>query len=451
MSLLDRMAQPDKGQPGHQDRGSSISAIEGQIHRQVVTRLTEEGVPFNPMNAGTESEQLRRMVIHLTADIISSEQPHLSPEERDRISLAVCDDILAYGPITPMLNDPEVTEIMMNGPREVYVERRGVIGKASVSFRDGRHLMALVEKILAPLGRRVDESSPMVDARLPDGSRLNAVIPPISLNGPVVTIRKFQDSFLSLQSLVAGGTLSPEMARFLECSIQSKRNIIVSGGTGSGKTTVLNALSNFIPQDQRIITIEDAAELRLRQGHVISLEARPSNAEGRGQVTIRDLLRNALRMRPDRIVIGEVRGGEALDLLQAMNTGHDGCLSTLHANKPRDALARLETMAMMSNLDLPVRVLREQIASAVDLIVHQERYEDGSRRVSQITEVQGIEGDIITLQDVFLFERQGVMQTGKVLGAFRQSPVRPASLDLFRRFGLPADCWVPAPEGGGKR
>ncbi len=430
MSLRERL-----GVPANQEgQGTGpLAELQGRVHAEVVRYLAEQEVePGAQADEGTVRPQITR----LAGELLDRERPDLSPGQRVALVEGICDEIFAYGPITPLLGDPTITEVMVNGPQDVYVEQRGIVRKAPCRFRDARHVMAVVERILAPLGRRVDEGSPMVDARLPDGSRVNVIIPPVCLCGPTVTIRKFREEGFTMDDLIGLGSLTREMAEFLQACVATRRNILVSGGTATGKTTMLNALSNFIDANERILTIEDAAELRLRQGHVISLEARPPNAEGRGEITIRSLLRNALRMRPDRLVIGEVRGGEALDLLQAMNTGHDGCLSTLHANRPRDALARLETMTMMANLELPVRVIREQIASALDIIVHLERFEDGTRRVSQITELHRMEGEVITLHDIFVFERTGVGTDGRVQGQFRRSLVRPAALEAFRRYGV---------------
>lgn len=446
MSLRDRLGAADPSEAVGNSPSTPQAQLLGRVHQQIVARLSEESGEGS--DAASAGDAMRGRVTALASDMIDREMPGLSPRERNAFVESICNEIFGFGPITPLLQDSTVSEVMVNGPYDVYCERSGRISKTPYSFRDARHVMAVVDRILGPLGRRVDEASPMVDARLPDGSRVNVVIPPVSLTGPVVTIRKFREDGLSMVEMVGLGSLTREMAQFLQNCVESKLNILVSGGTATGKTTMLNALSNHISADERIVTIEDAAELRLRQGHVISLEARPSNAEGKGEVTIRAMLRNALRMRPDRIVIGEVRGGEAMDLLQAMNTGHDGCLSTLHANKPRDALARLETMALMANLDLPVRVIREQIASALDLIVHQDRFEDGTRRVSSITEVHGMEGEVITLHDVYVYERHGVTPEGRVQGQFVRTAVRPAVLDRFRRYGLTADAWRQGgPEG----
>jgi pilus assembly protein CpaF len=319
---------------------------------------------------------------------------------------------------------------MVNGPKQVWVERNGKLEKTTIQFDDDDHVMRIIDRIVSPLGRRIDESSPMVDARLPDGSRINAVIPPISLVGPCLTIRKFSRDPLTVDDLIRFGTMTPEIAQFLEACVQARLNIVVSGGTGSGKTTLLNVLSSFIPGDERIVTIENAAELQLRQEHVVTLESRPPNIEGKGEVTIRDLVINALRMRPDRIVVGECRGGEALDMLQAMNTGHDGSMTTVHSNSPRDTLHRLETMVLMAGMDLPVRAIREQIASALDLIVHMARLKDGSRKIVAITEVQGMEGDVIVLQDIFVFEQTGY-ENGKVLGRIKPTGVRPKFVEKF--------------------
>jgi len=361
-----------------------------------------------------------------------------------RIADELFDEIMGYGPITPLLNDPEISEIMVNGPDQVYVERKGKIELTEVFFRDDAHVMNIIDRIVSPLGRRIDESMPMVDARLPDGSRVNAIIPPLSLVGPVITIRKFSQDPLTIEDLIQFNTLTPEMARFLEACVKSRLNIVVSGGTGSGKTTTLNVLSSFISPTERIITIEDAAELQLHQPHVVTLESRPPNIEGKGAISIRDLVRNALRMRPDRIIVGEVRSGETLDMLQAMNTGHDGSLTTGHANSPRDMLSRLETMVLMAGMDLPVRAIREQIASAIDLIIHQSRLRDGSRRITHITEVQNMEGDVIVLQDLFNFIQTGVDDDGRVIGEFRATGMRPKFIDRLEVSGykLPVEVFT---------
>ena len=339
-------------------------------------------------------------------------------EEKEEIIKQIISDINGFGPIQPLLEDETVSEIMINGPKQIFIERNGKIEISNQVFLNDAHVMNVIEKILAPIGRRIDESSPMVDARLPDGSRFNAIIPPLSLVGPVVTIRKFKKGKMTVNQLIQYKSLTKEMATFLEKAVKNRMNILVAGGTGSGKTTLLNILSSFIPEDERIVTIEDAAELKLHQPHVISLETRPPNIEGKGEVTIRDLVKNSLRMRPDRIIVGEVRGGEALDMLQAMNTGHDGSLSTIHANSPRDVLSRLETLILMSGYDLPLKAVRQQIASAVDLIVLQKRFKDGSRKITHISLIDGMENDIITLQDVFVFEEMPAIKSDKVVGRF---------------------------------
>ncbi len=349
----------------------------------------------------------------------------LPDEVRDLIIKEVLYDLLGYGPIQPLLEDPDVSEVMVNGPKKVYIEKKGHLIKTNITFDDDRHVMQIIERIILPLGRRVDADSPTVDARLPDGSRVNAVIPPVALDGPSITIRKFRKDKLSIEQLVHFGSLTESMAEFLRACVLARLNIIISGGTGSGKTTLLNVLSSFIPEDERIVTIEDAAELQLQQEHIVRLETKPGSIDGHGMVTIRDLVRNSLRMRPDRIVVGEVRGGEALDMLQAMNTGHDGSLTTLHANTPRDALSRLETMILMAGMDLPIKVVRQQVASAVDLIVQQTRLKDGSRKITAITEVAGLEGDTVVLTDIFKFNQTGVTPEGKVIGEFKPTGIRP--------------------------
>ncbi len=383
-----------------------------------------------------QRERLVRLLEEAFETEVANHNLVLSRRERAQLQISLINDILGYGPLQPLLDDPEVTEIMVNGPYQVYAERRGRIEATGIRFRDEQHLMRVIEKILLPLGKRVDERVPMVDARLPDGSRVNVVIPPISLNGPCVTIRKFARDPFTINDLVALGTLTPEAAQFLQAAVQAKLNILISGGTSSGKTTLLNVLSAFIPNDERIITIEDTAELQLRQEHVVRMEARPPNIEGIGEVTIRDLVRNALRMRPDRIIVGECRGGEALDMLQAMNTGHEGSMTTIHANNPREALSRLETMVLMAGMDLPVRAIREQIAGALDLIVHMARLRDGSRKVIQISEITGMEGDVVTMQDLFVFEHEGFDEMGRIRGRLRPTGLRPKCYERFLERGI---------------
>jgi pilus assembly protein CpaF len=365
-----------------------------------------------------------------------AQEAGISRDDRERLIAEIADDILGHGPLERLLADDTVTEIMVNGPHDVWVERQGRLYQTTVRFNDESHLRRIINKIVAQVGRRIDESSPMVDARLPDGSRVNAVIPPLSLSGPLVTIRKFGTTRLTTDDLIRLGTLNSETVEFLKRCVHAELNVLISGGTGTGKTTMLNALSSAIPDSDRIVTIEDAAELRLNQRHVLRLEARPRNIEGEGEVSIRELVRNSLRMRPDRIVVGEVRGAEALDMLQAMNTGHDGSLCTVHANAPRDALARIETMVLMAGYELPVRAIRNQVAAALDLIVHLERLEDGTRRVTSITEVQRMESDVITLQELFAFEVERVTPERVVIGSLRPTGLRPSFVTKFEKRGI---------------
>lgn len=382
-----------------------------------------------------QEDEVKSIIEKVIEDHIETKGISLPRIEKQRIIDEVVNEILWFGPITPLLDDSEISEIMVNGPNQVYIERQGRIELSNVSFYDDAHVLHIIEKIVAPIGRRIDESQPMVDARLPDGSRVNAIIPPLSLNGPVITIRKFSKDPYGVDDLVSFGTLTAEMAQFLECCVKGKLNVVVSGGTGSGKTTTLNVLSSFIPEHDRIITIEDAAELQLHQSHVVTLETRPPNIEGKGAVSIRDLVRNSLRMRPERIIVGEVRGGEALDMLQAMNTGHNGSLTTGHANSPRDMLSRLETMVLMAGMDLPVRAIREQISSAIDVIVQQSRLRDGSRKITHITEILGMEGEVIVAQDIFRFEQVGIDSSGKIIGSFKPTGIRPRFLEHLMSSG----------------
>lgn len=399
--------------------------LKNSIHKKIIDELKD--IAIDEENQDILAVKIEEMVIK----ILDAEGEHISRPDRLRIAKEISDDSIAFGPITPLLRNSEITEVMVNGPDSVYVEKNGKITKTEVYFRNNNHVMHIIDKIVTPLGRRIDESMPMVDARLPDGSRVNAIIPPLALNGPTITIRKFFKEPLSVDDLVNLGTLTPQISDFLEACVKSRLNILVSGGTGSGKTTTLNVLSSFIPDDERIVTIEDAAEIQLRQEHVITLESRPPNIEGRGSITIRDLVRNALRMRPDRIVVGEVRSGEALDMLQAMNTGHDGSLTTGHANSPRDMLARLETMVLMAGMELPVKAIREQISSAIDLIIHQSRMRDGSRKITHITEVQGMEGDIIVLQNIYMYNQRGADS-----GKFVATGIRPKFLWRLEASGI---------------
>jgi pilus assembly protein CpaF len=381
-------------------------------------------------------EKLVPKIDSMASDIIKKEEELFKDVNAKKVIEELINDVTGFGPINPLLQDPEVSEVMVNGPYMVYVERNGKVKLTDTKFRDNEQVMHVIEKIVSPLGRRIDESSPMVDARLPDGSRVNAIIPPLALNGPTITIRKFSKEPLTIENLIGFGTVTREMATFLDACVKARLNIFISGGTGSGKTTTLNVLSTFIPNDERIITIEDAAELQLSQDHVVSLESRPANMEGKGAVTIRDLVKNSLRMRPERIVIGEVRGGEALDMLQAMNTGHDGSLATGHANSPRDMIARLETMVLMAGMELPIKAIRQQIAGAIDLIVQQTRLKDGSRKIINITEVQDLEGDVVVLQDIFTYNQQGVDSNGKIIGKMVATGIRPKFYDRLETSGI---------------
>ncbi len=402
--------------------------IKGRVQNRLISEL-------DPKMDISRTDEVRATIEELFDQILNEENIILSRAERQRLFEQIVAEILGLGPLQPLLTDPTITEIMVNGSDNIYVERSGKIEKTSMTFESDEHLMRIIDRIVAPLGRRIDESSPYVDARLPDGSRVNAVIPPISLVGPVLTIRIFAKIPLTAENLVEFGTVTPESLEFLRACVIARLNIVVSGGTGSGKTTLLNILSAFIPDDERIVTVENAAELQLKQEHVVTLESRPPNIEGKGEISIRDLVVNCLRMRPDRIVVGECRSGEALDMLQAMNTGHDGSLTTAHSNSPRDTLARLETMVLMAGMDLPIRAIREQIASAVDLIVHQERMKDGTRKVVNITEVQGMEGDVIVMQDVFSFQQSGI-EAGKVIGRLRPTGIRPKFIERIEQANI---------------
>lgn len=382
------------------------------------------------------SEKRQKLGSQILQKIYTSARLQLPDHLRNEIFKTVLEEIEEYGPIQPFIDDPDISEVMVNGSNQIYVERNGKIEKTSASFRSDEHVLKIIQRIVTPLGRRIDAGHPAVDARLPDGSRVNAIIPPVAIDGPSITIRKFRRDKLGVNELVEFDSLSAVMAMFLEACVVSRLNVIISGGTGSGKTTLLNVLSGFIPEDERIVTIEDAAELQLRQEHIVRLETKAPNEKGTGAMTVRDLVRNALRMRPDRIVVGEVRGGEALDMLQAMNTGHDGSLTTIHANTPRDTLSRLETLVLMSGLDLPIRVVREQIASAINLIVQQSRLSDGSRKVTQITEVQGMEGDSIVMQDIYKFEPSRMGQDGKILGEHKASGIRPLFMPRLEAAGF---------------
>ena len=383
----------------------------------------------------TRTDDVRRTIQDLFEQILAEENIVLSRPERARLFEQIAAEILGFGPLQPLLEDETITEIMVNGPKNVYIERKGKLHRVPVTFESNDHVMRIIDRIVAPLGRRIDKSSPYVDARLQDGSRVNAVIPPISLVGPILTIRKFSKNPITIEQLIQFGSVSNEAIQFMKACVEARLNILISGGTGSGKTTLLNVMSGFIPDDERILTIENAAELQLRQEHVVTLESRPPNIEGRGEITIRDLVINALRMRPERIIVGECRGGETLDMLQAMNTGHDGSMTTAHANTPRDALSRVETMCLMAGMDLPVRAIREQASNAIDLICQQERMRDGTRKVTYITEVSGMEGDVITMTDIFVFEQTG-MENGKIIGRLRPTGLRPKFMDKIEATGI---------------
>jgi len=383
----------------------------------------------------TKTEEVRRTIQNLYEQILNEENIVLCRPERARLFEQISAEILGFGPLQALLEDDSVTEIMVNGAKNIYIERKGKLHRVPVTFESNEHVMRIIDRIVAPLGRRIDESSPYVDARLPDGSRVNAIIPPISLVGPTLTIRKFARNPITVEQLIEFGTLTPESLQFIKACVEAKINIVISGGTGSGKTTLLNILSGFIPADERIITIENAAELQLRQEHVVTLESRPPNIEGRGEITIRQLVINSLRMRPDRIIVGEIRDEAALDMLQAMNTGHEGSMTTLHSNSPRDTLARLETMTLMAGMELPARAVREQVTSAINLIIHQDRMRDGSRKVVNVTEVSGMEGEVITTTDIFVFEQTGI-EGNRVIGTLRPTGLRPKFMEKLEAAGI---------------
>lgn len=459
MSILKRLQQSDTGTLTDQNpakktgginagdtNGSSpfksrgvsatVSTASQDTYQDLKTRVQNKLLAeMDPTTDVTKVNEVRKTILNLFEQILSEENIVLSKPERTRLFEQIAAEILGFGPLQPLLEDETVTEIMVNGAKNLYIERAGKLHRVPVTFESNDHVMRIIDRIVAPLGRRIDESSPYVDARLPDGSRVNAVIPPISLVGPTLTIRKFAKNPITVEQLIEYGSTTVEAVQFLKACVEAKLNIVISGGTGSGKTTLLNVLSGYIPADERIITIENAAELQLRQEHVVTLESRPSNIEGRGEVTIRDLVVNALRMRPDRIIVGEIRDEAALDMLQAMNTGHDGSMTTAHSNSPRDTLARIETMVMMAGMELPVRAIREQISSAIDLIVHQSRLRDGTRKIVNITEVIGMEGDVITTTDIFAFEQTG-FENGKVIGRLKPTGLRPKFMDKIEASGI---------------
>ncbi|MBE7550216.1 MAG: CpaF family protein [Anaerolineales bacterium] len=455
MSLLkriERSQQPGEGEskpsggglgsamrprvPEQQARRAPAAAHVRDAFKDLKERIQDKLVAeLDPAMDVSRTDEVRRTIQDMFEQILAQENIILSRSERERLFEGIVAEILGFGPLEVLLADENVSEIMVNGPEKVFVERKGKLTKTNINFESNEHVMKVIDRIVSPLGRRIDESSPYVDARLPDGSRVNAIIPPLALNGPTLTIRKFEKDPLTIDDLIRFGSISPETAEFLKACVKARLNIVVSGGTGSGKTTLLNVLSSFIPNDERIITVENAAELQLRQEHVVTLESRPPNIEGKGEVTIRDLVINTLRMRPDRIVVGECRSGETLDMLQAMNTGHDGSLTTAHANTPRDMLSRLETMCLMAGMDLPVRAIREQVASAVDVIIQQSRLRDGSRKIVNVTEVQGMEGDVIVMSDIFAFEQQGI-ENGKIVGRLKPTGIRPKFYERIEAAGI---------------
>ncbi len=427
-TLQEKQPRVDKqsGRPAR--KSDEFSELKTRVQNRLIAEL-------DPRMDLSNAAEVKRTVEETFSTVLATEGVSLTRVDRVRLFEAISAEILGFGPIEPLLRDPAVSEVMVNGPSQVYVEKSGKLVLSDVTFQDDDHVLRVIDRIVSPLGRRVDESSPTVDARLPDGSRVNAIIPPIALNGPTITIRRFAADPLQVEDMIRFGTFTPEMATFLKACVEARLNVVVAGGTGSGKTTMLNVISSFIPDDERIVTIENAAELQLRQEHVVRLESRPPNIEGKGEISIRDLVINSLRMRPERIVVGECRGGEALDMLQAMNTGHDGSMTTAHANSPSDTLARLETMCLMADMDLPIRAIREQIASAVDLIVQQERLKDGTRKITAVTEVQGMEGDVVVLQDIFTFEQKGI-ENGKIAGQMKPTGIRPKFMERFEAYNI---------------
>ena len=438
MGLLEKMEQQRQGQkekvPDEGKRDSHYVDIhedlKNRVHQEVINEINDSKIESVGRDNTVE-------ILKILEDVMAVEAEHINNRDRTKMTEELLNEIIGYGPLEKLLSDPEITEIMVNGYDRIYIEKKGKIQLSGVVFRDDQHVMNVIDRIVSSVGRHIDESSPMVDARLQDGSRVNVVIPPLSLVGPVITIRKFSKTPITVEQLMEFGSISKKMVAFLEACVKGKLNIIVSGGTGSGKTTMLNVLSSFIPDNERIITIEDSAELQLLQDHVITLESRPANLEGRGKVSIRELVVNALRMRPDRIIVGEVRSAETIDMLQAMNTGHDGSLTTIHANTPRDSMSRIETMVLMSGMDLPLRAIRDQTTSAIDIIIQQSRLRDGTRKVVNITEVNGLEGEVVVMQDIFNYEMTGQLDSdGKFKGRFRSLGIKPRCLDKIMHNGV---------------
>ena len=418
------------GEEGGQTSAQLFQEMKSRLHRAIINRMDLSKL------GQLEPEQLHSEVARLAEELILIENAPLSSLERERLVNEVRHELFGLGPLEPLLSDQSISDILVNSPKNIYIERGGKLERTNVEFKDDEHLMRVIERIVSSVGRRIDEAQPMVDARLADGSRVNAIIPPLSLDGPVLSIRRFGADPLRMAALVEKNALTKDMADMFEMCVVARLNVLISGGTGAGKTTLLNALSSYIPADHRIVTIEDSAELQLQQPHVVRLETRPPNIEGKGEVSQRDLVKNALRMRPDRIVIGEVRGGEAIDMLQAMNTGHDGSLTTVHANTPRDALARLETMIQMTGMRLSDRAMRQQIASAINLVIQASRLSDGTRRITSISEITGMEGEAITMQEIFQFERKGMDKDGKVIGRFRATGIRPRFAERLKQYGM---------------
>lgn len=434
MSLIKRLEEINVDKKINMNSEKEIdpyNELKTRIQNSVIQELD---IDFNEIS--DHNEELKQKIDYIVSKHIEKESLNMTSNHKKKIKEELLDEIIGFGPITGLLLDNNVTEIMVNGPDHVYIEKSGKLVLTDAKFKNDNHVLHVIKKIVAPIGRRIDESSPMVDARLPNGSRVNAIIPPLSIDGPSITIRKFAEDPFKVGDLVSFGTMTSKMAELIKYCVEGRLNIVVSGGTGSGKTTTLNVLSSFIPDNERIVTIEDAAELQLSQEHVVRLETRPVNVEGKGEVTIRDLVKNSLRMRPDRIIVGEVRSGEALDMLQAMNTGHDGSLTTGHANSPRDMLSRIETMVLMSGMNLPIKAIRDQVASAIDIIIQQSRLMDGSRKITYISEVQGMEGDVIILQDIFKFEQRGIDSKGKVKGEFVSTGIMPKFVQKLRDKGV---------------